>query len=58
MAQPQVEEVSDIHCVTQWSRYDNHWQGVSAKHILELVQAEGPRRATSCSMPMTATPPM
>lgn len=37
-AQPQFEDVSDIHCVTQWSRYDNHWQGVSSKHIVELVK--------------------
>ena len=38
MAQPQGDFVSDIHCVTQWSRYDNHWQGVSARHILDLVK--------------------
>ncbi len=37
MSQPQFESVSDIHCVTAWSRYDNHWQGVSAQHILSLV---------------------
>src|SRR5215472_5728074 len=37
MALPQVESVSDIHCVTQWSRYDNHWKGVSAKHLMQLV---------------------
>ena len=30
MALPQTELVNDIHCVTQWSRYDNHWQGVRA----------------------------
>lgn len=38
MAQPQEEFVSDIHCVTQWSRYDNHWRGVSARHIIDLVR--------------------
>jgi DMSO/TMAO reductase YedYZ molybdopterin-dependent catalytic subunit len=38
MAQPQVEMVSDIHCVTAWSRYDNHWAGVSAGHVLGLVK--------------------
>lgn len=37
-AQPQVEDVSDIHCVTTWSRYDNRWQGVSAKHLLSVVR--------------------
>ncbi len=38
MAQPQEDFLSDMHCVTQWSRYDNHWRGVSAKHILELAR--------------------
>lgn len=38
LAQPQVEDVSDIHCVTQWSRYDNRWQGVSTAHIMALAQ--------------------
>lgn len=37
MAQPQAEAVSDIHCVTSWSRYDNHWQGVSTIDLLESV---------------------
>ena len=38
MALPQADSVSDMHCVTQWSRYDNHWQGVSARTLIELVQ--------------------
>jgi DMSO/TMAO reductase YedYZ molybdopterin-dependent catalytic subunit len=38
MAQPAFEDVSDIHCVTQWSRFDNHWQGVSTQHLLSVVQ--------------------
>jgi DMSO/TMAO reductase YedYZ molybdopterin-dependent catalytic subunit len=38
LALPQQESVSDIHCVTQWSRYDNHWQGVAARTLLDLVQ--------------------
>jgi DMSO/TMAO reductase YedYZ molybdopterin-dependent catalytic subunit len=41
MALPQAESVCDIHCVTQWSRYDNHWTGVAARTLLEMVQ---PRR--------------
>jgi DMSO/TMAO reductase YedYZ molybdopterin-dependent catalytic subunit len=28
MALPQVEDVSDFHCVTTWSRFDNRWSGV------------------------------
>src|SRR5277367_7016439 len=38
MALPRTESVSDIHCVTQWSRYDNHWKGVSARALLTIVQ--------------------
>ena len=38
LAQPQTESVSDIHCVTTWSRYDNKWEGVSARHLLALVK--------------------
>ena len=38
LAQPPFEDVSDIHCVTQWSRYDNRWAGVSTQHLLAVVQ--------------------
>jgi DMSO/TMAO reductase YedYZ molybdopterin-dependent catalytic subunit len=37
MALPQVEDVSDFHCVTTWSRLDNHWKGVRFSTIAELV---------------------
>ena len=29
---------SDIHCVTAWSRYDNHWKGVSSRTLLDIVK--------------------
>jgi DMSO/TMAO reductase YedYZ molybdopterin-dependent catalytic subunit len=38
MAQPQRTFVSDIHCVTAWSRYDNRWEGVAASHVLQMVR--------------------
>ena len=38
MALPQVNSVSDMHCVTQWSRYDNRWRGVAARTLLELAR--------------------
>src|SRR5580700_1264245 len=38
MALPMSEDVSDMHCVTQWSRYDNRWKGVSAQALLALVK--------------------
>jgi DMSO/TMAO reductase YedYZ molybdopterin-dependent catalytic subunit len=34
---PQTDDVSDFHCVTTWSRYDNHWRGVRFKTIAELA---------------------
>lgn len=38
MALPQSRFLSDIHCVTTWSRYDNHWDGVSSRAIIDLVK--------------------
>ena len=36
--QPENRTTSDIHCVTAWSRFDNHWTGVSARHVTGLVR--------------------
>lgn len=44
MALPQNETVSDIHCVTQWSRYDNRWRGVAAHMLLQSVQPKDEAR--------------
>ncbi|SON56356.1 Sulfoxide reductase catalytic subunit YedY precursor [Hartmannibacter diazotrophicus] len=33
-ALPQSTFLSDIHCVTTWSRYDNTWEGVSTRDLL------------------------
>jgi DMSO/TMAO reductase YedYZ molybdopterin-dependent catalytic subunit len=41
-AQKQATFISDIHCVTTWSRYDNQWQGFSTR---DLVAACQPREA-------------
>jgi len=38
LALPQTEIVSDIHCVTAWSRFANHWRGVSSRALLDLVK--------------------
>lgn len=38
VGQAQEEFVSDIHCVTAWSRYDNRWKGVSTRALLDLVK--------------------
>ena len=37
MELPVVRVLSDIHCVTTWSRLDNLWEGVSARAILDLA---------------------
>jgi len=37
MALPQVDDVSDFHCVTTWSRYDNHWRGVRFSSLAEMA---------------------
>jgi DMSO/TMAO reductase YedYZ molybdopterin-dependent catalytic subunit len=34
---PQTEIVSDIHCVTRWSRFDNRWRGVLVTEVMKLV---------------------
>lgn len=33
-ALPRQETVCDIHCVTQWSRYDNRFEGVPVRELL------------------------
>ena len=52
MALPAVEIVTDVHCVTKWSKFDTRWRGVrfrdvlaecggalpSATHILETAE--------------------
>jgi len=38
MGQPQIRLVSDFHCVTTWSTFDNRWEGVSFKHLLDVVR--------------------
>lgn len=38
MSAPQTHKLSDIHCVTSWSRYDNNWDGVTTHDLMEAVQ--------------------
>jgi DMSO/TMAO reductase YedYZ molybdopterin-dependent catalytic subunit len=44
MALPQAERVNDIHCVTQWSRYDNRWQGVPVRTLLDMARPKDEAR--------------
>jgi len=60
MALPQVDDVSDFHCVTTWSRFENHWRGVRFKTIAELAVPKETARFVLCTSydvaPGTRTP--
>jgi DMSO/TMAO reductase YedYZ molybdopterin-dependent catalytic subunit len=60
MALPQVEDVSDFHCVTTWSRMDNHWGGVRFRTLAELAIPAPEARFVLCTgydhMPGTRIP--
>jgi len=49
LALPQAEDVSDFHCVTTWSRYDNHWAGVRFRTIAELAVPKDEARFVLCT---------
>jgi DMSO/TMAO reductase YedYZ molybdopterin-dependent catalytic subunit len=49
LALPQAEDVSDFHCVTTWSRYDNRWKGVRFKTIAELAVPQEDARFVLCT---------
>jgi DMSO/TMAO reductase YedYZ molybdopterin-dependent catalytic subunit len=38
LAQPQIQSTSDFHCVTTWSTFDNAWEGVSFRHIIDVAR--------------------
>jgi DMSO/TMAO reductase YedYZ molybdopterin-dependent catalytic subunit len=41
----QVEDVSDFHCVTTWSKFDLAWKGVRVSDLLALVHPHEGARA-------------
>src|SRR3979411_2671006 len=43
-AQPQTRFISDIHCVTTWSRYDNQWEGLATRDLLMACPPRGEAR--------------
>ncbi len=49
LALPQVDDVSDFHCVTTWSRFDNRWRGVRFKTLAELVVPTDEARFVLCT---------
>jgi DMSO/TMAO reductase YedYZ molybdopterin-dependent catalytic subunit len=49
LALPQADDVSDFHCVTTWSRYDNHWRGVRFKTVAELAVPKEEAKFVLCT---------
>lgn len=47
LALPRTQMTSDFHCVTTWSRYDNAWEGV---HIRDILQRARPKPAATFVM--------
>ena len=43
-ALPRREVVSDLHCVTRWSTFDNRWEGVPVQEILARVRPRSSAR--------------
>lgn len=37
-ALPQTTVTADMHCVTRWSRFDNRWEGVPAREVIERAR--------------------
>src|SRR5260370_8880536 len=35
---PQSEVLADMHCVTRWSKFDNHWGAVLATEVVRRVK--------------------
>jgi hypothetical protein len=38
-ALPRETVTKDIHCVTKWSKFDTHWEGISLDTLLEQVES-------------------
>src|SRR5437667_8060517 len=37
---PRSTTTSDFHCVTRWSRFDNHWEGVAFREVAKLAEPQ------------------
>ena len=48
MALPQVEDTSDFHCVTTWSRLNVPWVGVQFMELAALVDPKGSATHVMC----------
>jgi DMSO/TMAO reductase YedYZ molybdopterin-dependent catalytic subunit len=55
LAYPSTEQVSDIHCVTGWSKLDTRWKGVRLKGILAEAGVQPEARHCVAKAPDTWT---
>lgn len=37
---PRITTASDFHCVTRWSRFDNHWEGVAFREVIKMAEPQ------------------
>ena len=49
LALPQVDDESDFHCVTTWSRMDNRWRGVRLRDLAALARPTEEARFLFCT---------
>ena len=49
LALSQVDDVSDFHCVTTWSRLNNRWRGVRFRTLAELAVPTDAARYVLCT---------
>jgi DMSO/TMAO reductase YedYZ molybdopterin-dependent catalytic subunit len=57
---PTLEVKADMHCVTSWSKLDNIWTGVQARHLLEMAKPKPEARffAVFCDGGYTTNAPI
>jgi DMSO/TMAO reductase YedYZ molybdopterin-dependent catalytic subunit len=60
-ALPTTQVMSDIHCVTRWSKFDTTWEGIPFKTFLQHIPALKPAAAhvmAHCEQGYTANIPL
>ncbi|NTV61966.1 MAG: sulfite oxidase-like oxidoreductase [Oscillochloris sp.] len=60
-ALPTIAVVTDIHCVTRWSKLDTRWEGVQFKEFLKHIPALKPEATfviAHCDQGFTANVPL
>ena len=46
---PRITTTSDFHCVTRWSRFDNHWQGVAFREVIKSAEPQPEAHSSWCT---------